>query len=179
MTTSQNIAHIAVTQQGLEQARRLRQRLQTGTLYRPARYGPAGHVWEQPYETALAAQVGTLFAQYDQLIFFLATGAVTRLLAPYLDAKTTDPGVLAIDEAGRFVIPVLSGHTGGANALARTVAGYVGATAVVTTASGVIGGLRPDVLGGGWGWGAGAGEGLEAAVMARVNRGAVASGVDV
>ena len=122
MTTSQNIALIAVTQQGLDQARRLRQRLQTGALYRPARYGPAGHVWEHLYETALSAQVAALFAQYDQLIFFLATGAVTRLHAPCLDSKTTDPGVLAIDEAGRFVIPVLSGHTGGANALARTVA---------------------------------------------------------
>ena len=146
MTTSQNIALIAVTQQGLDQARHLRRRLQTGILYRPARYGPAQHTWERPYETALSAQVAALFAQYDQLIFFLATGAVTRLLAPCLDSKTTDPGVLAIDEAGRFVIPVLSGHTGGANALARTVAGYLGATPVITTASDVIGGLSPDVL---------------------------------
>ena len=146
MTTSQHIALIAVTQKGLEQARHLRQRLQTGTLYRPARYGPAAHVWEHLYETALSAQVATLLAQYEHVIFFLATGAVTRLLAPCLDSKTTDPGVLAIDEAGRFVIPVLSGHTGGANALARTVAGFLGATPVITTASDVIGGLSPDVL---------------------------------
>src|SRR6266581_274409 len=174
MTTSQNIALIAVTQQGLDQARRLRQRLQTGALYRPARYGPAGHVWEHLYETALSAQVAALFAQYDQLIFFLATGAVTRLLAPCLDSKTTDPGVLAIDEAGRFVIPVLSGHTGGANALARTVAGYLGATPVITTASDVIGGLSPDVLEEVCGWTAESRERLKAAAMALVNREPVA-----
>ena len=113
MTTSPRIALIAVTQQGLDRARHLRQRLRTGALYRPARYGPAPHTWEHPYETALSTQVAALFAQYDHIIFFLATGAVTRLLAPCLDSKTTDPGVLAIDEAGRFVIPVLSGHTGG------------------------------------------------------------------
>src|SRR5215472_16234087 len=174
MTTPQNIALIAVTQQGLDQARRLRQRLQTGTLYRPVRYGPAQHTWEHPYETALSAQVGTLFAQYDQFIFFLATGAVTRLLAPHLDAKTTDPGVLAIDETARFVIPVLSGHTGGANALARTVAGYLGATPVITTASDVIGGLSPDILEELCGWTAEPRERLKAVAMALVNREPVA-----
>src|SRR5262245_17649316 len=93
MTTSPRIAFIAVTQKGLDQARRVRERLQTGILYRPARYGPAQHTWEYPYETALSAQVAALFAQYDHFIFFLATGAVTRLLAPCLDSKTTDPGV--------------------------------------------------------------------------------------
>jgi precorrin-4 C11-methyltransferase len=174
MTTPQNIALVAVTQKGLDQARRLRQRLQTGTLYRPARYGPAERAWERPYETALSAQVATLFARYDHLIFFLATGAVTRLLAPCLDSKTTDPGVLAIDEAGRFVIPVLSGHTGGANALARTVASYLVATPVITTASDVIGGLSPDVLEEVCGWTAEPRERLKAAAMALVNREPVA-----
>src|SRR5438876_1591321 len=174
MTTSQSIALIAVTQQGLDQARRLRQRWQTGALYRPARYGPAGHVWEHLYETALSAQVAALFAQYDQLIFFLATGAVTRLIAPCLDSKTTDPGVLAVDEAGRFVIPVLSGHQGGANAFARTVAGHLGATPVITTASDVIGGLSLDLLAETLGWVAEPAEGLKAAAMALVNQEPVA-----
>ena len=113
MKPAPQIALIAVTQKGVERARHLRQRLKTGEVYRPARYGPATAVWERSYDTALAAQVAAWFAQYDQLVFFLATGAVTRLIAPYLDSKTTDPGVLAVDEAGRFVIPVLSGHQGG------------------------------------------------------------------
>lgn len=174
MTTSPRLALIAVTQRGLAQARRLRQRLQSGVLYRPARYGPADHAWEQPYDTALSAQVATLFAEYDHLIFFLATGAVTRLIAPCLAAKTTDPGVLAIDETGRFVIPVLSGHQGGANALARTVAGYLGATPVITTASDVIGGLSPDLLEEVCGWVAEPRDRLKPVAMALVNHEPVA-----
>ena len=43
-------------------------------------------------------------------VFFLAVGAVTRLIAPCLGSKESDPGVLAVDEAGQFVIPLLSGH---------------------------------------------------------------------
>ena len=82
--------------------------------------------------------------------------------------------MLAIDEAGRFVIPVLSGHKGGANALARTVAGYLGATPVITTASDVIGGLSPDVLEDVCGWVAEPRERLKAAAMALVNREPVA-----
>src|SRR6266702_2351663 len=174
MKPAPRIALIAVTQKGVEKARHLRQMLKSGAVYRPARYGPVTAAWDHPYDMALAAQVTTLFAQYDQLIFFLATGAVTRLLAPCLDSKTTDPGVLAIDEAGRFVIPVLSGHTGGANALARTVAGYLGATPVITTASDVIGGLSPDVLEEVCGWTAESRERLKAAAMALVNREPVA-----
>ena len=172
--TSESFALIAVTQKGVERARYLRQQLKTGEVYRPARYGAATAAWERPYDTALAAQVAGWFTQYDHLIFFLATGAVTRLIAPCLDSKTTDPGVLAVDEAGRFVIPVLSGHQGGANAFARTVAGYLGATPVITTASDVIGGLSLDLLAETLGWVAEPTEHIKAAAMALVNQEPVA-----
>src|SRR5919199_1465091 len=116
MTSAARIALIAVTHRGVERARDLRQRLKTGEVYRPARYGPATAAWDRPYDTALAAQVAGWFAQYDQMVFFLATGAVTRLIAPCLDSKATDPGVLAVDEAGRFVTPLLSPQPGGGQA---------------------------------------------------------------
>jgi len=174
MKPAPRIALIAVTQKGVEKARHLRQMLKSGAVYRPARYGPVTAAWDHPYDMALAAQVTALFAQYDQLVFFLATGAVTRLLAPCLTSKTTDPGVLAVDEAGRFVVPVLSGHQGGANAFARTVAGYLGATPVITTASDVIGGLSLDLLEDTLGWVAEPAERLKAAAMALVNQESVA-----
>ena len=88
----------------------------------------------------------------DQLVFFLAAGAVVRLIAPHLGDKTHDPGVLAIDEAGSFVIPLLSGHEGGANAFARRVAGYLGAVPVITTASDTCGGLTLDLVEEQFGW---------------------------
>ena len=56
-------------------------------------------------------------------------------ISPYVKSKKTDPAVVCIDEAGRFVIPLLSGHIGGANALAVELAEKLGATAVVTTLS--------------------------------------------
>ncbi len=174
MTSSPRLALIAVTRQGIDRAQQLRQRLQCGVLYRPARYGSSGPAWEQTYDGALATQMPPLFAQYDHLVFFLATGAVTRLIAPCLVDKTTDPGVLAVDEGGNFVIPVLSGHQGGANALARTVAAYLGATPVITTASDVIGGLSLDLLEETFGWVPYPPERLKAAAMSLVNQEPVA-----
>lgn len=170
MTTSPRIACIAVTPQGLDQARRLRQRLQTGVLYRPARYGVAQHAWEYPFEATLSTQVATLFTQYDHLVFFLATEVVTRLLASCLTSKTTDPGVLAVDETCRFVIQVLPGPTGDAKTLARTVAGYLGAVPVITTASDAMGDLSPDILEDVCGWRAEPPERRQASAMDLVNR---------
>ena len=114
------------------------------------------------------------FPRHDQLVFFLAAGAVTRLIAPCLLSKESDPGVLAIDEGGHFVIPVLSGHRGGANAFARTVAGYLGATPVVTTASDVVDGLSLDVLEETFCWTAEPRERLKDMAMALVNKEPVA-----
>jgi precorrin-4 C11-methyltransferase len=174
MTPPTKVALIAVTRRGVEQARRLRQRLRAGELHRPERYGPAEHPWEVPFAGPLAERVPELFARCEQFVFFLSAGAVTRLIAPCLASKETDPGVLAVDEAGRFVIPLLSGHKGGANAFARTVAGCLGATPVITTASDVIGGLSLDVLEDEFDWTAEPRERLKEAALALVNGAPVA-----
>jgi precorrin-4 C11-methyltransferase len=152
MNPSPTIALVAVTRRGLEQARLLRRRLRAGEIHRPERYGPAEHAWEVTFAGALSERVPEWFHHCGHIIFFLAAGAVTRLIAGCLGSKDTDPGVLAVDEAGRFVIPVLSGHKGGANAFARTVAGCLGATPVITTASDVVGGLSLDLLEDAFGW---------------------------
>jgi precorrin-4 C11-methyltransferase len=174
MTPPGKIALIAVTRRGVDQARLLRKRLRTGDIYRPEHYGPADIGWEHVFAGPLAGQVPGLFAQCDQLVFFLAAGAVTRLIAPCLSSKATDPGVLAVDDAGRFVVPVLSGHGGGANAFARTVAGCLGATPVITTASDVLGGFSPDTLAETFGWKAEPGERLKSVALALVNQEPVA-----
>jgi precorrin-4 C11-methyltransferase len=163
------IALIAVTRGGLEQARRLRQRLRAGQVVRPSHYGPAQHGWETLYDGPLSERVPGLFQKCEQLVFFLAAGAVTRLIAPCLCNKKTDPGVLCVDEAARFVIPLLSGHQGGANAFARTVAGCLGATPVITTASDVIDGLSLDLLESAFGWTAEPRERLKPAARALVD----------
>lgn len=80
------------------------------------------------------------------VVLFLATGAAVRLLAPLLEDKRTDPGVVCVDEAARFAIALAGGHAGGANELAAAVAEALGATPVVTTASDSAGLPALDLL---------------------------------
>ncbi len=96
--------------------------------------------------------IGPLFAGYDQLVFLVALGGVVRLIAPHLKAKETDPGVIVVDNAAQFVIPVLSGHIGGANEFAIQLAEILGATPVVTTAADVGNTVAVDILGRELGW---------------------------
>ena len=75
------------------------------------------------------------FKQRIPLLFIGAMGICTRLIAPYMVDKLHDTAVVVMDETGRYVIPVLSGHVGGANNLARKISQVTGAEAVITTAT--------------------------------------------
>lgn len=75
------------------------------------------------------------FAEADALVFCCAAGIAVRGIAPWVQSKKTDPAVVIVDETGRFSIPILSGHIGGANELALRIAEAVGAEPIVTTAT--------------------------------------------
>ena len=90
-----------------------------------------------PIRPPLADFTAPVFAWADAMVFVGACGITVRAIAPHVRDKGTDPAVLAVDELGQFVIPLLSGHIGGANRLAARLAEAVGATAVVTTATDV------------------------------------------
>ena len=83
----------------------------------------------------------------DALVLFLATGAAVRLVAPLLEDKRSDPGVVCVDDAGRHAVALVGGHGGGANALAERVADALGASPVVTTASDATGAPALDAIG--------------------------------
>lgn len=90
--------------------------------------------------------VREFWKQDNTLIFVMASGIVVRTIAPLIQSKVTDPAVLVIDQAGRYVISLLSGHLGGANAQAREAAAILNATPVITTASDVEGVIALDVF---------------------------------
>jgi len=99
------------------------------------------------YDGPAASAIPLAFAECDAIISFLAVGATVRIAAPLITGKYEDPGVVCVDEALRFAIPVLGGHAGGANVLARRVAGILGATAVITTAAEAAGSVGLDEFG--------------------------------
>lgn len=84
------------------------------------------------------------FGAADALVFVGACGIATRAIAPYVRDKLCDPAVVCVDEAGRFAIPLLSGHVGGANELARRVSALCAAQPVITTATDVRGVFAVD-----------------------------------
>lgn len=93
----------------------------------------------------------------DSIVFVGALGICVRSIAHLIRDKYTDPAVVCVDSTGRFAIAVLSGHVGGANALAAQVAHITGATPVVTTRSDNEGLWALDTLGREFGWTAEAG----------------------
>ncbi len=149
-------AVVAITTHSLALAGRVVAVLPGARVFAPAKFAElaqqAAPGRAQCYEGKTAEQIPALFAAFDAIVAVVSLGAVVRLIAPHLRNKEQDPAVVVLDEAGRFVIPVLSGHLGGANALAGHLALALGATAVLTTASDSRETLCVDLLGRELGW---------------------------
>ena len=95
---------------------------------------------------SVGATIRDGWREVDAWVVMLATGATVRIIAPLLEDKAHDPGVVCVDEAGRWAVALCGGHDGGANALARRVAALLGAEAVVTTATDAVGAPALDQL---------------------------------
>ena len=81
--------------------------------------------------------LGDVWNKYDGHYFIMATGIVVRVIATLMKDKTKDPAVICGDEAGHFVISLVSGHIGGANKLAWDLASILDAQPVITTSTDV------------------------------------------
>ena len=145
------MAIVAITRHGIEIARKIKQRLPEVEIYVPAKHNDGGNdvLWFTEQSTQL---VGKLFKSYDALICIFSLGAVIRMVAPHLIDKKSDPAVVVIDDRANNVISALSGHIGGANALARLVASFLGAQPVITTAADVNETIAVDLVGREFNW---------------------------
>ena len=90
------------------------------------------------------ACVDTYFAQVDAIVFVTASGIAVRSVAEHLAHKSEDPAIVCMDECGKHVISLVSGHAGGANALTQMLADVMWATPVITTATDVEGRFSID-----------------------------------
>ncbi len=121
-----------LTPHGMALADQVKQALPHSDLFASQTLGP-----DAPYTgfSSLAKALAPVWAHYDAHYFIMATGIVVRTIAPLIQDKTKDPAVVCGDEAGRFVVSLVSGHIGGANELAHTLSGILGATPVITTST--------------------------------------------
>ncbi len=131
----------ALTEQGAELARRLAAEY-GGLVCVPERMARSG---EQGFRT-LRDCVAESFSRFSRHIFITAAGIAVRCIAPHLRDKGSDPAVVVLDQAGKHVISLVSGHLGGANDLARSVACSTGGTAIITTATDTAGLPSLDIV---------------------------------
>ncbi|WP_153111084.1 cobalamin biosynthesis central domain-containing protein [Propionivibrio limicola] len=152
----QRTAVISITRHGVAMAGRVVGALPGAQLFAPEKFAAeaeqAAPGAAHTYAGKTGEQLGVLFADYDAIVAILSLGAMVRLIAPYLQSKESDPAVVVLDEGGKFAIPMLSGHLGGANALAGHLATALGAQAVLTTASDSRETIGVDLLGRELGW---------------------------
>jgi cobalt-precorrin 5A hydrolase len=141
------IVVFSLTRQGVETAVIIRDFLSSKKIsckiVAPRKYAQNGVI---PLDGKLGDSVKEYFNEVDAVVAVMAAGIVVRTVAPLLKSKMSDPAVVCVDVAGRFVISLLSGHYGGANELTRLIARGIGAVPVITTASDVVGRQSVDEL---------------------------------
>jgi len=140
------LAVITVTKQGIALGERILAAEPEAVLYVPAKYGLEPTARIRVFPGPLAPLLAEIYGSYEGFVFLMATGIVVRMIAEYIKDKRYDPAVVVMDITGRFAISLVSGHLGGANALARCLAEITGATPVVTTGTDVNETIAPDVI---------------------------------
>ena len=145
-------AIIAISRRGSELARSLLTSFDAdATLFLDRRFIRDGEN-ATPFDLPVRPLIHRLFESCQQLVLFMPVGAAVRLVAQRLGDKHHDPAVVCVDDGGRFAVSLVSGHTGGADALAEKVASALDATPVITSASHVMNSLAVDLLGEEFGW---------------------------
>ncbi len=138
MKRSKVITVFPVREEGLRIAERFSEGIGNIVIHKPAKLRRGG----------LRKEVSIAFKGSSALVFVSAVGIAVRSIARFLKGKDRDPAVIVMDEKGRFVVSLLSGHLGGANKLAEKISRAIGATPVITTASDIAGLLCVEEIAG-------------------------------
>jgi cobalt-precorrin 5A hydrolase len=153
---NERIAVISITRHGIALAGRVIAALPGAQLYAPEKFRAEAEAAAPGAAVCYAGKTGTqipaLFENFDGIVAIVPLGALVRMIAPHLKSKEQDPGVVVLDVACHYAIPVLAGHLGGANALAGHLARVLGALPILTTASDARETLAVDLLGRELGW---------------------------
>lgn len=134
------IRTISFTRQGSLLAAELKKKLHSNKIELWEKYGDNGK------QKSLYQWTKEAFGKKEAILFIGACGIAVRAVSPFVSDKLIDSPVLVADEEGRFVIPILSGHVGGANELARELADTIGAVPVITTATDIRHNFAVDIF---------------------------------
>lgn len=139
MSIESKIAFISVTQNGMNLAIDIRNMIDEGDIYITEKLYKLNENKQivNIIEGKLSDFMPILFREYEVLIFIMATGIVVRSIANEIKSKFEDPAILVIDEKGKNVISLLSGHMGGANEATNYISNLIGGNPVITTATDV------------------------------------------
>ena len=139
------IAIITLTKGAAVLGKKLLNKLDNAVLYVHSKfYTNEEHV--KKIDHKLKNFIKDIFNKYECVVFIMATGIVVRSIAPYLEDKRKDPAVVVLDEKGKNVISLLSGHIGRANEYTLEIAKLLNANPVITTASDVNNSIAVDTL---------------------------------
>ncbi|MCE5334482.1 MAG: cobalt-precorrin 5A hydrolase [Desulfobacteraceae bacterium] len=131
LNSRKGTALFALTGKGAELASKLAGLLPGCSCYCNERYTLPGMI---PF-SRISDVFASAWARHEAIVCIMGCGIAVRMVAPLLSDKMTDPAVVVLDQDGRFAVSLLSGHVGGANALAAKLAEITGGQAVITTAS--------------------------------------------
>ena len=138
-----NIAVISLTENGRLLSAEISEKLSTDLTVK--RYCFYKHKDDDAESFSNISELSSqIFENYDALVFVSACGIAIRAVAPKIRSKATDPAVIVIDESGRFVVPLLSGHLGNVNSTAELLAERISAVPVITTATDTGKRFSPD-----------------------------------
>lgn len=146
-------AVVAISRSGRDQVRRLLG-LRPMTVWLPERLASSNLPAEvlHYYDRPLSHWMGEVFHDYPHWIWVMPVSLATRLVAPFIRDKHTDPSVTVVDDSGRYAVCLLSCHLGGGNDITRDVAQILQAVPVLTTASETLGIPILEFIGREWNW---------------------------